>query len=194
MIPVMDKRTKREIRLLVQGVRDPRRGIGTLRGSLQRVIPVVAEGELIGLGLLLLISFPVSIPLAIIGSKVAGFWGLIVGAGLGVLVFLLWAYWSFFTEKGVRRVGSEHGYMLCVWCRHPISDLPKRGCCSKCAKGFDRNVSQALFKAHYSPPSHLPSDKVLKRQTSRLWARAIRERDRVRNPGSGCGSHPSRAS
>lgn len=177
----MEKRRKRELRQLVAGVRDPRRGIGILRGNLQQVTDVIfGTSDSVGIGFLILISFPISVPLAIIGHSFWGMKGGLGGALVGAVVFLAWIYKSVLFEERVRLIGKEHDFTLCLWCQHPIVGLPKRGVCSECGKGFDVQNSQKLYKAYFDPPPYLPAPKVAKYRTMRDWARALRERDRSR--------------
>lgn len=178
----MERGRKRELRQLVVGLRDPRRGIGLLRSILQQLVDVLfLSSDFIGFALLVLVSFPISVPLAIIGNSFWGIKGGIGGAIIGVVVFLFWLYKTVLFEERTRLVGKEHDYNLCLWCQHPISGLCTQDACPECGKGFDLSVSQRLYKAHYEPPSYLSGPKVIKYRAMRDWARAIRERDRVRD-------------
>ncbi|MCF6273959.1 MAG: hypothetical protein L3J37_12380 [Rhodobacteraceae bacterium] len=138
---------KREVRQLVSGTRDPRRGIGLFRGSLQQLVSVFWMADFIGFGLLLLVSAPASVPLAIIGNSFWGMRGGFGGAIVGAIVFLAWLYKSVLFEERVRLVGKEHDFTLCLWCQHPIAGLPARGVCPECGKGFDIPIRKRAAKA-----------------------------------------------
>ncbi len=174
----MKKRLKREIRRLVCGVKDPRRGFGTLQGLVRKIVANLFHMAEIGFVLMFVLAAPLVIPFGYIGNMIGGFNGMIAGSVLGIIFFLIWVFRAQWKEAQIEFAGKEHDYQLCLWCHHPIAGLTNRGRCPECGKGFDLAISQKLYKAHYTPPNYLPAKKVLNRRIARLWARAVRERDR----------------
>lgn len=173
----MTPRQKREIKLLVSGLSDPRQGVVGVRGMLYIISKNLASADIFGFLILLVLSAPFVIPLAIIGNHLYQGAGLITGALLGVGGFLAWVSRPYFIRAKIERTIKDDDYKLCLWCRHTIDGLPDRGRCPECGGGFEIGNTQALFRALYNPRPYEPAPKVLRFRKSRAWARAIRERD-----------------
>lgn len=156
----VDDRMKREIKGLVRGLKEPRGTIAPLW----------------------ILAFPfgiqfVTVPLIIFNMR----WG-----GGAILVACMSIYIAFIVRSfsRTRKFKSEvlfHRLELCLWCHYPFVGLPDRGACTECGKGYDRVVSKALFKDVYQPSYRVPLQQDVNFRRARLWARAIRERDRVRD-------------
>ena len=177
----MEKRTKREIRRLVLGVKDPRRGFGTAQGIVRKIVGVLVLADFVGWILILLLSAPLAIPFGYLGGLVAGWKGQAAGAIAGMVVFIAWVFRATWIQAKVELAGKECDYELCLWCHHSITGLSNRGICPECGKGFDRAVSQALLKQIFQPASYTAASKVVNTRSAQLWARALRERDRSRD-------------
>jgi len=170
-IRAMDARTKREIRRLVNGWKDPRRGFGRTR--IGRVVP--DHGPVF----LMLLAFPIFGPLVLVLLWLFEIPGMLVGNGL-MLAFMFWTL-ALLTLTLVRtsRLCKAHECQLCLWCHHPISGLGARGVCPECGAGFDLGASVALWRD--TMIRHQPSLETRSRRLRYAWARAVRERDRTPN-------------
>jgi hypothetical protein len=175
----MTPRQKREIKLLVSGLLDPRQGIFGVRGMLYVISKSLASADVLGFVILLLLSAPLVVPLAIVGNHFFQGAGLVTGALLGVGGFLAWVSRPLFIRTKIERFIKDHDYRLCLWCRHPIDSLPNRGRCPECGGGFEIENTQSLYRAVYDPRPYEPAPKVVRYRKSRAWARAKRERDRT---------------
>jgi hypothetical protein len=174
----MTPRRKREIRMLVSGLRDPRQGVVGVRGILYVISKSMASADILGFAILLVLSAPLVVPLAIVGNHFFQGTGLITGALLGVVGFLGWVSRPLFIRARIEQTITNHDYQLCLWCRHPLGGLSDRGCCPECGRGFEIGNTQLLYRALYDPRPYEPAPKVVRFRKSRAWARAIRERER----------------
>ena len=153
----MDDRTKREIKGLVQGIKDPR----------LMLAPIWYVSFTISLQVVALV-------LVLIDLK----WGLIIASGYFAIYV---AVMTLFMVKAKRTKAQllHNDFDLCLWCHYPMVGLPDRGRCAECGCGYDRQVAQKLFKEAFDPTfsNALRPNKMARR--TRWWARVLRERDRV---------------
>jgi len=177
----MKRRTKREISRLARGVKDPRRGFSTAHGYVRKIVGILLQLDAFGFVLVILLAAPISFPLGYLGGLMAGFKGQVIGAVVGMLIFVVWVFRANVIMEQVKAAGKEHDFELCLWCHFPIVGFPNRSRCPECGKGFDRAISQKLYKQQYEPRPYQPVRSVVLARSARLWARAIRERDRVRD-------------
>ena len=155
----MDDRMKREIKGLVRGFKEPR---GTLAPLWLMVFPFGIQ--------------VVTVPMIFFNMR----WG------LTILIVCTGIYIAFFVRvfSRTKKFKSEvlfHRLELCLWCHYPFAGLSERGVCTECGKGYDRAVSKALFKEVYQHSYRVPLQQNVSLRQARLWARAIRERDRSRD-------------
>jgi len=152
----MDDRTKREIKQLMRGFKDPRSMIAPFW----------------------YIMFTVSLQLVATGSfLIYGRWGLIIaGAYFVFYVAVIVQYVRYSKRMKARLVLND--FDQCIWCHYPFVGMPDRGLCAECGCGYDREVAQKLFKEIYQPAYRVPLSRTTKLRRARWWARALRERDR----------------
>ena len=176
----MEKRTKREIRWIVSGISEPRKGYGAVQNSIRKVVAACFVMDMIGFGLLILLAAPIAIPLWCVGGLIAGGGGNIAGGLVGVVVFLIWVFRGTWNATQIEMEAKSCGYLLCIWCHHPLTSLGTSGVCPECGKGFCNANTEKLMRQIFDPPKFSPAKKTVRKRSARLWARAIRERDRTR--------------
>jgi len=174
----MDARTKREIKLLVGGFADPRRGFGrtitpfSIYYGLLRNSTYGAEG---GALFMVLLLGPIFIPLGFVLFWIFGPFGAVAAVVAALVVMGVVALIESADARRTQKLCNTHEHMLCVWCTRPIVHVPERGVCATCGKGYDARASWALWRdlRHAMRPDR----KTQKRRVTRAWARAVRERD-----------------
>ena len=94
---------------------------------------------------------------------------------------------GYFVYRKVRvvpfaRLCDLHNRELCVWCQYPLTDLPEEGLCPECGGGYRKELCRILYRfAFYGFEVEPNGVRAKIKKYKWLWARAIRERDRVRD-------------
>ena len=158
----MNDRSKREIKQLVRGNKDPRRVISPRSQFIIWVgfYAIAVSTLLFDLHGVYLILF--------------------------TLLFVFYIAFMLQTrqkEKQLKLLAEQHSYTLCLWCRYPLAGLPNRGVCAECGKGYDLSATVALNKERYLPLDPVPLDHIIYTRRKWNWVRALRERDRYK-PGA----------
>ena len=146
----MEKRRKKELRALILRRIDPRKNRGIMSWTL---IPLGWVVYFVALVFKPIIFFYLLMPF--------------------VIVFFI----HHKRQAGIYNRVIRCDHYLCVWCRYPLCDLPDVGVCPECGSGYRKELCQMLYRYAYAGLS--PGTKVLQQREKWLWARALRERDRV---------------
>ena len=152
----MNDRTNREIRWLVSGYKEPR---VVLTPKVVIVITLSMQ-----FGAVFIFAFGLRWGSAMTAVWMCGFIAILIGYVV--------------RQRKLVSFVVLNSFELCLWCRHPFVGLPDRSRCAECGKGYDRATSKALFKDICKPTYGARFGHVLKIRKARLWARALRERDR----------------
>jgi len=110
----------------------------------------------------------------------------IVGIAIGlssrlvymILFFAAFAIISYWIRMRIEKKIIDCNYFMCPWCRYVLTGLPSKGVCPECGSGYLMSNCRRLYKRAFE--SYGSREKVVLRAEMRLWARAIRERDRTR--------------
>lgn len=156
----MEKHRKQEIKVLVHGRWDPRRGISFRIGRLYRYLWRIYY-------LLLL--------LWIIGL-LSGFYFF----GFAIVGVIFYVYLKTLAIP-IARLCDTHQRELCLWCRYPLTDLEGVGKCPECGGGYRKELCRELYRLafNYDIGPNGARQRIITHKW--LWARALRERDRSRD-------------
>jgi hypothetical protein len=153
----MNADQKQEIKGLVHGRWDPRKGISPRMGKINRWLYVIYY-------ILLLLWFFSLIS----GFVILGF--IVVGAG------------NFVYKKAravpIARLCDLHQRELCLWCQYPLMDLAEQGQCPECGGGYRKDLCRDLYRLAFNYDVGLNGARQRVIVHKWLWARALRERDR----------------
>ncbi len=170
----MDRRYRRQLRWLISGRWDPRRGLGPVRGHIDWLARGASFGGDLGGMVLLLVTLPVWFPIALVGWVSYGPMGGIVGA----VTPLLGAAFSFvgptLKQRELAAACRRTGYARCPWCRHDLAGLPSDRC-PECGSAVDLAACAMLYEMAYRP--FKPDPTVIRRREKWAWARALRLRN-----------------
>ncbi len=147
------------------------------RGQISRLLHRLGSGGDASAIFLLVITTPIWLPPTWI---VYHFWGE-VGVGVLLVSFatmaVAWLIRAHVNSKRRRESVKKSEQGICLWCAHPLSGDVETGVCEACGKGYRADVNQRLLYMTYG--GLRPPTKVARGRAIRLWARAIRERDRM---------------
>jgi len=127
----------------------------------------------------LLILVPIWGPFAYLAWYYAGMDG-VIGLFIAVLIFLsVIGIRELIRDKKLASIANKSNFQICIWCKHPLVGCDSIGRCSECGCGYWMDVNQELCRRTMKG-----SDKEKRknaRASTRLWARAYRERNRFQD-------------
>lgn len=155
----MDESTQRELKMLIDKLWDPRKGVGKRLGMIRKVL-IVSFGFSIGITFFVPIPFLMYLPVP----------GMIV---------------CWILPRGIRVRAKaralKHDWFLCPWCRYALTGLEDQGVCPECGAGYRRDVCVQLYQYAYKP--FQPDPHVLREREAIAWREAIELRDQFKvNP------------